>query len=94
MTIRTYEVEVNQIVRVTLDDAKFDDAFMQEFREGFYPFFTIADHVDHIAQLVARGIHEPSKRSSEFIEGYGPSSDMGITGEVLATYIENLGEQP
>lgn len=94
MTIRTYEVEVNQIVRVTLDDAKLDDAFMQEFREGFYPFFTIADHADHIAQLVACGICEPTKHSGEFIEGYGPSSEMGITGEVLATYIENLGEQP
>lgn len=86
----TFDIEVTQLVRVTLDETKFDDAFMSEFREDFYPFFTVSDHAEHIGQLVARSICEPTKYSSEFIEGYGESREMGISAEVIETDIADV----
>ncbi|MBO9580348.1 MAG: hypothetical protein J7498_05605 [Sphingobium sp.] len=70
-----FTVDVTQRIEVELDAEKFDDAFMEEFRASFYPFDTIEDHAQHLAQLHARGLVDwlPS-----FIEGYGPSNDMGI----------------
>jgi len=73
--MRTYTVEVLQTVTVTLDEAKFDDAFMAEFRESFYQFDDIAEHVEHLAQLEARGAVGEYK---PFIEGYGEAEEMGI----------------
>ncbi|TWB61655.1 hypothetical protein FBZ98_1011000 [Rhizobium sp. ERR 922] len=59
-------------VEVEIDDSKFDEAFMAEFRDSFYPFYDIEDHIKHIAQLEARGLLD------DFTEGYGPIKDMGI----------------
>lgn len=78
-----FTVAVTQSVVVELDEAKFDDAFMAEFRESFFPFSDIEDHAKHIAQLEARGLLDP-----DFTEGYGPLSDMGITAEVVDAYEE------
>ena len=73
-----FKVIVEQEVTVELDETKFDDAFMQEFREGFYPFFDLQEHAEHIAQLQARGVIEAEAFGGDFIEGYGPSQEMGI----------------
>lgn len=73
--MKTFTVEVTQTVTVTLDETKFDETFMKEFRESFYQFDTLEEHAEHLAQLEARGLvddYEP------FIEGYGPAEDMGI----------------
>jgi hypothetical protein len=69
------EVEVVQVVRVTMDEAKFTPEFMEEFRRYFYDFTTLDDHAAHIAQLAARGLID----TPCFIEGYGPSEEMGIS---------------
>lgn len=71
---RTFDIEVRQVVRVTLDPAKFDEAFMAEFRKYFYDYDRIEDHAEHLAQLFARGI----SGNNDFIEGYGPANGMGI----------------
>ncbi len=81
--MKTFEIEVTQHVRVTLDETKFDEVFMQEFRDGFYPFDTLEDHASHIAQLHARGIVGMFPKN-EFIEGYGPRNEMGIGAEIIA----------
>ena len=83
---RTYRVEVTQTVEVTLDEASFDETFMREFRESFYDFDTIEEHAEHIAQLQARGLIDTEVRP-EFIEGYGPSNEMGIRARVIDTDI-------
>jgi hypothetical protein len=69
-------------VEVEIDDAMFTDAFMEEFRESFYPFHSIEDHVEHIAQLEARGM------LNSFTEGYGPISDMGISATTIDWEVE------
>ena len=71
----TKRVVVATEVSVTVDETKFTDEFMDEFRASFYRFFDIDDHIKHLAQLVARGIID---ERSVFIEGYGPPKDMGI----------------
>ena len=67
-------VIVEQTIRVTVDESKFTPEFMQEFRESFYDFDTLDDHIKHLGQLCARGIAD----DFSFIEGYGKASDMGI----------------
>jgi hypothetical protein len=75
LTTKSYEVV--RFVDVTLDESKFTETFMEEFRESFFPFFTIEDHREHLAILYARG--EIDGWSDEFIEGYGPANEMGIS---------------
>lgn len=94
--LRTFEVEVMQLVRVTLDASKFDKAFAAEFNSSIFDAGDpddvlddmLGEHAEHIAQLQARGIIDLTPPMSEFVEGYGPSKDMGIAAEVISTDIE------
>lgn len=69
------QVQVTMTVDIEIDEAKFDDTFMREFRETQYNFTTLDQHIEHLAQLSARGCEDSF---STFIEGYGPTKDMGI----------------
>ena len=70
-------------MRVKLDPAKFTPEFMADFRRDFYPLYGLDDHAEHLAQLVARGVAELSPYlPKEFVEGYGPIGEMGISAEV------------
>lgn len=81
--LRTFDVEVVQRVRVTLDASKFTDEFMAEFERNFFPLEDVSSHAAHLAQLAARGVAELSQyMPSEFVEGYGPIGDMGISAAV------------
>lgn len=70
-----YRVYMTQYIDVELDETKFTEEFMEEFRDMMYNYTTIEEHVEHLAQLKARGLIE---HFNPFIEGYGPASDMGI----------------
>lgn len=71
-------VEVTQYVTIQVDEAKFTPEWMEEFRRQFYGFDTIEEHLEHLAQLFARGV---VYEFSQFIEGYGPPAEMGIKFE-------------
>ena len=88
----TFTIEVTQTIEVELDPAKFDDAFMEEFRESFFPFYDLEDHAEHIAQLQARGVIDLEGYISPntFVEGYGPVQDMGIKARVIDTEIDRV----
>jgi hypothetical protein len=75
MGVHTYQV--TQGVEVEVDESKFTPEFMEEFRESFFPFDTIDDHREYLAELYARG--GISGFPTEFIEGYGPAKDFGIS---------------
>lgn len=83
--IITRDVEVRQVIRVTVDADKFDQQFMEEFRASFFRFDTIDEHLHHLAQLTARGIIDDCNKK-QFVEGYGPLDEMGVvvfdTGEL------------
>lgn len=82
--IKTFDVEVRQRVRVKLDASKFTDEFQAEFRRHFFPLYGLEDHAEHLAQLVARGVAElNADLPKEFVEGYGPIGEMGISAEVV-----------
>lgn len=72
MTTKT--VIVTQTIKIDVDESKFNETFMEEFREFFYPFTTINEHIEHLGQLYARGMAS----NTSFIEGYGPAEEMGI----------------
>lgn len=78
MATLTFEIEVR------LDETKFDEAFLSEFRESFYPFFDVERHVEHIAQLEARGLLD------DFTEGYGPIKDMGISARTVSWTVDDV----
>ena len=62
-------------VEVTVNPKKFTNEFMEEFKKCFYPDInTIDKHIEHLAQLFARGLYT----NGDFIEGYGPTEEMGI----------------
>lgn len=71
----TKKVAVGEVIEVTVDESKFDEAFMEDFRRTMYPFRTLDEHIEHLAQLSARGI---VFNEDSFIEGYGVAKDMGI----------------
>jgi len=73
MTTRT--VAVQSIVKVTVDETKFTPEFLADFRRVMYPLNTVEDHIEHLAQLYARGVYD---NFTGFIEGYGPPKDFGI----------------
>ena len=81
--LKTYRVSVTQEVDVTIDSAKFSPEFMAEFRESFFRFTTVEEHVEHLGQLHARGLAGYG-RGEYFVEGYGPLSSMGIVLEEVA----------
>lgn len=74
----TKTIEVTQYVTVTVPDDLLTEEFMAEFREHFYDFTTVDEHLYHLAQLRARGIYD----SDSFIEGYGNAKELGIKLEV------------
>lgn len=79
--MKKFKVSVTQLVEVELDETKFDDRFMREFRERMYPLHSLGDHAEHIAQLEARGLFD-----GHFIEGYGHAADMGIKARIIDQY--------
>lgn len=68
-------VAVTREVEITYDRDKFTPEFMAEFRESFYNFHTIEDHLQHIATCYVRGL---VSGPSDFLEGYGKLSDFGV----------------
>jgi hypothetical protein len=80
-------VAVDQIVEVEVDETKFTEAWMAEWRQSFYNFHSIDQHLEHIAQLEARGI-----LNRDFTEGYGPLADMGIKAKVIDQTMDILGD--
>lgn len=70
----TKKVQVTIIVEVTVDETKFDEKFMTEFRQQMYHFTSLDAHIEHLAQMHARGLYD----NDDFIEGYGPAQEIGI----------------
>lgn len=77
----TKTIQVTQTIKVTVNEAKFTSEFMAGFRDAFYPFDDLNEHIEHIAQMTARGLL--TGMEDEFIEGYGKVIDMGIKAEVV-----------
>lgn len=82
--MQRYRAKVIMDVEIEIDETKFDEAFMSEFRQSFFSFYDITDHVEHLAQLEARGLLDV------FTEGYGPIKDMGISGDVIDWEVDDL----
>ena len=71
-------------VHVSVDETKFTPQFMSEFKESFYPFESIEEHLSHLAQMHARGLCD----DHSFIEGYGQAQSMGIKFSIVSTQVD------
>jgi len=71
----TYEVEVRRVVRVTIDRDGFTPDLMAEFQQSIdRTVDTVEQHVERLAWLFAAGRID----EGDFIEGYGPSKEIGL----------------
>lgn len=81
--LRKFSVNVTQTIEVTLDESKFTEERMEEFRKSFYPFFSIQEHAEHIGQMIVRGVtgghFDHTAGGVDFIEGYGEPAAEGIS---------------
>ena len=71
-------------VEVEIEESKFDETFMKDFRAMFFDFYTLEDHIKHLAQLYFKDGYT----NSDFIEGYGQAENMGIKFKELDVEIE------
>lgn len=83
-------VEVRTTVEVAVDDSKFTPEWMRSFRESFYSFHRLDDHLQHLAQLAAREIIYQPQVTNDFIEGYGNANGMGIATRIVSVNSEVL----
>lgn len=83
--MKTRTVKVEQVIEVIVDETKFTPEFMAEFRRTMYPFGSVSKHMEHLAQLYARGIAD----QFSFIEGYGQASEFGIRFRQVGQVVEN-----
>ena len=79
-SMKKYQVTITQVVELEIDETKFDETFLAEFRESFYPFPDVERHAQHLAQLFVRSLWDGPDR---FIEGYGRAADFGIRAQVI-----------
>lgn len=80
MSVVTHTVGVTRTVEVTIDESKFTAKFLAEFREHFYPYSDIRQHIEHLAWLAAADRLEDG---GTFADGYGLLAEMGIKLRVL-----------
>lgn len=81
--MRTFTVVLTQTIQVTLDETKFTDDFCAEFNTSIRPFDSLREHAAHLAWVHGTGLQDlstyPGQRIFEFVEGYGPVNEMGIS---------------
>lgn len=70
--MKTFEVEVTNVVSVTLDETKFDAEFMQEFSRYMFYVDSLEDIAKHIAYNFA------ANGADYFVEGVGHLEEMGV----------------
>lgn len=84
----TKTIVVTQYVDVTIDETKLTPEWMESYRQMFYQYHDVDDHLKHLAQLEARGITYQPHVNNTFIEGYGEANDLGIKAAVTDVEME------
>jgi hypothetical protein len=74
-------VEVTFLVEVEIDETKLTPEFMEHFRQYFYDFESVDEHIEHLAQLEARNLIGDTPDS--VIEGYGKKSQWSLKTRVV-----------
>ncbi|MGG9999726.1 hypothetical protein ACQU0X_06570 [Pseudovibrio ascidiaceicola] len=70
-----YRVELKSTVLIDIDESKFTEAFMAEYRKYFdSSFYEISQFAEHLADLNLREVAE----NGDFVEGYGNIEERGI----------------
>lgn len=87
MTI-TKEIKYVAGVEVTVDETKFTEEWLADFRSFMYNFHTIDQHLEHLGQMYARGFIDDLPGC--FIEGYGDTEELGIKFRKIYEDVEIL----
>jgi hypothetical protein len=86
----TREVEVTQIVRVTVDETKFTPEFLADFAKAITNYDSVEEHICYLARMHVRAEIESDSR----LEGYGLLHDFGVDFEILSEEDRLLEEEP
>lgn len=86
---KKYEASVVRLVSVEIDETKFTEEFLKEFREHISShIYDIDGHIEHLAWSFAAGRAD----DDQFIEGYGPAKDFGIKFREISDDVETISE--
>jgi hypothetical protein len=77
-------VRVEFEVEIEYDERFFSKKFMKAFRGYMYPFKTVNEHLEHLAQLQVRYL------ADGFVEGYGVLNEKDIHISSELSHIEVL----
>ncbi|SDR07983.1 hypothetical protein [Pseudovibrio sp. Tun.PSC04-5.I4] len=70
-----YRVELKSTILIDIDESKFTEEFMEQYRELIDPSFReVRDHAGLLAEFALGGIAE----NGDFVEGYGDLNQQGI----------------
>lgn len=79
--MKVFKVDVYQQVRVFIDETKFTPEIMEGFNRCVSDFgtddYAFRQHAEHLARLHVVQLYEVA--GSNFIEGYGPADEAGIS---------------
>lgn len=80
MTKKRFVVEVTRRFTIQLDTSKFGSDLMSEFNSSISDYgtdeYAYQQHAERIARLSSDGV---DFGPSDFVEGYGPVAEAGIT---------------
>lgn len=85
--MRQFDISAHTQFRVEVDESKFTPTFFAEFSSYMWYLDSVEEAVEHLASLFARGLIHGDE--NEFIEGFGPASEMGIK-----FIVERAGARP
>ncbi len=89
--MRNFRIEVVTEVEVILDDTKFDQPFFEQFNQIISDLGDNDDRNDALcehAKFLAYQHVQNGYDGNDFVEGYGPLKDMGISLSTIATLEE------
>ena len=76
--MKTFEVTVDVVVRLTLDETKFDAAFMEEFSSTIFPADDLPAHAEHLGWLFATGRAHGLRKAGATIAAENGASDRQL----------------
>ena len=72
------EIAIRTVIDIELDESKINQKFLDEFSETIYKVDGIGDIIKHIARAAVVEDHSMGPHYKSFIEGIGPSEDIGL----------------
>lgn len=78
-------VEIKHTVEIEVDESKFTEKFMEEYRQYICQLYTVEEHMENLVSYYCYPNFPYEFDKSEFVEGYGKLYDLGVKFVLLNT---------